>query len=289
MNWPIDKPQSSMRDSLNLSFQAATETVRTRRNSLKAEETVQMTLTKSEEDALKSKIGSITSNISATQTTISNTKADIARLKSAIQESNASYESQVNALKEELKELMRDRDSSFADPQLFVRKDWIKSDLSTQKKEHNAAIETLQKSINSACLKSFAEATRLHALKADLTETRGLLLDFYYKTLKQGTVCFKHGIRWVVEAIWTINEPVSISTFPTFLDKQSVQHLLDQAEREVELMGFRTRFRQIQGIVHQHQEGKPAARLNNVTLYTDLQTIERRVEYGSEESSGSLL
>jgi hypothetical protein len=212
------------------------------------------------EEQLKAYLVTVEKRILDQQSKVEEVKAVLVALTSAYDTEQAAFTSQTQTLREELERIQITKDTVQTDPQAFLRKAWIKEELNELKTAHEAESETQREAINEAAARLSGCQSDLQASHSTLKEGKSRLLEFYFKVLKEGKACRVDGIRWAVKAIWTQGEAVPVSAFPAFLDKESVQHLLDQADREIELAGFLVRYKTLREGLH----AKPQVRLNNV-------------------------
>lgn len=215
---------------------------------------------RNEEEQLKAYLVTVEKRILDQQSKVEEVKAVLVALTSAYETAQVAFTSQTQTLREELERIQITKDTVQTDPQAFLRKAWIKEELNELKTAYEAESETQREAINEATARLSGCQSDLQALHSTLNQGKSRLLEFYFKVLKEGKACRVDGIRWAVKAIWTQGEAVPVSAFPAFLDKESVQHLLDQADREIELAGFLVRYKTLREGLH----AKPQVRLNNV-------------------------
>ena len=213
-----------------------------------------------EEARLKSEIATVEKQLLGQQNTVDAAQAQLAVLTSAFNTSLDSYRAQSLSLNEELERIVITKDTVQTDPQAFLRKSWIKEELAELKRNYEAQAELQRTAISQATVHLNTCQSELAVLSAVHTTNKTHLRDFYYRALKEGKACRSDGIRWVIKGIWTMGEDVPVSAFPSFLDRESMQYLLDQAEREVDLAGFRARYRALREALPR----RPQVRLNNV-------------------------
>lgn len=215
---------------------------------------------RAEEAKLKAQIVTVEKRILTQQGKTEETEATLAALTSAYSTAQLAFTSQAQSLKDELERIVITKDTVQTDPQAFLRKAWIKEELGELKAAYEIESTRQREVIDQASARYSGSQSDLEALRSTLDTDKSQLLHFYYKALKEGKACRSDGIRWAVKAIWAQGEAVPVSAFPAFLDKESVQHLLDQADREVELAGFKARYKDLREVL----PARPQVRLNDV-------------------------
>lgn len=68
----------------------------------------------------------------------------------------------------------------------------------------------------------------------ELKELKENLINFYCMNLKEGMDLREDGLRWLIKALWSMNQPVPVSAFPKYLDDESSLFLLNLAEKDLE-------------------------------------------------------
>jgi hypothetical protein len=58
-------------------------------------------------------------------------------------------------------------------------------------------------------------------------------IKHYYELLNQGLDCRKEGLIWIIKNLWFLNENVAMSSFPDFLDTESIKYLLEYAKLDI--------------------------------------------------------
>lgn len=68
----------------------------------------------------------------------------------------------------------------------------------------------------------------------EFKELKESLINFYCMNLKEGMDLREDGLRWLIKALWNMDQPVPVSAFPKYLDDESSLFLLNLAEKDLE-------------------------------------------------------
>lgn len=172
----------------------------------------------------------------------------------------------------------------------FIEKQRIRALIQERTQEHFKEKGKLEEEIDEV-QKKLGEAT-LHKrkIKKGLESIKKNLIGLYKNILKDGMDTRKDGLRWVIKAIWAMDEPIPISTFPNFLDGDSIYYLLQIAKLELDLDAAHKKLAAIkQGF--QSQRSFSPVRVNSHDLWNHVQRrirgISRSIVVGRTYSMNS--
>ena len=57
----------------------------------------------------------------------------------------------------------------------------------------------------------------------------------YSGLLKEGNDCREFGVAWLIKSLWLLDQEISPLSFPSYLDRQSIQYLFQTAKMLLEL------------------------------------------------------
>lgn len=136
------------------------------------------------------------------------------------------------------------------------------------------AIENLMKTIEQA------EYQR-RISKKELKEYQEQIVMLYCRALRDGKDLRSDGLRWVIKALWAMNEPIPLSAFPKFIDEESIQFLLDIAEKDVEIEMYERELERLRTEVKNQRPSSAVPSARN--LYKD---VKQRLRDISQSSIG---
>ncbi|CAG9318445.1 unnamed protein product [Blepharisma stoltei] len=145
-------------------------------------------------------------------------------------------------------------------------------------KQHDDLVYTLEK--NQKMLENSQELRK--NLKKELKKAKARLINVYCRILKDGSDIRSEGLRWVIKALWSMNEPVPVSAFPKFLDDESAHFLLSMAQKDIELKEFQARLDRLKDEIKQKQLNGSFTR----TPRDILETVKLRIKKLSTSREG---
>jgi hypothetical protein len=102
--------------------------------------------------------------------------------------------------------------------------------------------------------------------------------------LKDGIDARKDGLIWIIKALWLLEQDVSISCMPTFLDSESIKFLLEYGKMDIKrchlhqmLKDLRLRTRKDRILQVMKQKSNNTALFDSPGLQGDKMKLERRL------------
>ncbi|OMJ80604.1 hypothetical protein SteCoe_19088 [Stentor coeruleus] len=117
--------------------------------------------------------------------------------------------------------------------------------------------------------------------KKELKEYQEQIVMLYCRALRDGKDLRSDGLRWVIKALWAMNEPIPLSAFPKFIDEESIQFLLEIAEKDVEIEMYERELERLRTEVKNQRPSSTAPSTRN--LYRD---VKQRLRDISQSSVG---
>ena len=197
------------------------------------------------EDSLMSRLDDLKDNIERASREINKSKTDVEATKERKIELARDYQGQVNSIafkqtehalsvfrvngKKKLNmEVSEEREYFTLKEQLRKAKSDLHANFVENSERLNEVLEMRQTVLEGA------QEKKKQLLK-ELKELQEIMLAFHCNNLKEGMDLRDDGIRWCIKAIWNMNQPVPISSFPKFLDEESAEFLLVVAQIDLQV------------------------------------------------------
>ena len=147
----------------------------------------------------------------------------------------------LGAIPREFKHLFK---SSTLKPRDFARSPNAKACSSLHDQSDSTELEEKRDKVLSEVFQNTKRAKELDLLvkqtRGELRAIRSSQVQHYFSTLKEGTDTRNEGLSWVVKALWSLGQKVTIDRFPGFLDPATVEAILsiaDLSREQEELQG----------------------------------------------------
>ena len=235
---------------------------------------------------LKNRIERLKRDIKGLKSFIHDNSSKLKGLKESFEEAKKQHEEKSSSLALfEAQELLFKDKIKRSKPQdeaaYFIKKEKLrkmKQDL------HKSFLETQEKFTNeiSGYVRTLESAEHTRRMnKKQLFEFREEIIMLYCRLLKDGKDARSDGLRWVIKALWKMDEPVPISAFPKFLDDESAHFLLKLSELELEQEVYTQRLSKIQADL---KNSRPSSCVSNtLLLYSQ---VKKRLRQISQSSVG---
>lgn len=286
---PTDKPKPLRPNTINIfagTIQAILSMDKLKKRLQEEESKNISTQNKEYEADLKNRIERLKRDIKGLKIFIHDNSEKLITLKNSFEEAKKQHEDKSNSLAMfEAQELLFKDKVKRSKPQdeaaYFIKKEKLrkmKQDL------HKSFLETEEKFTNEIngqvrVLESAEHTRRMN--KKQLLEYREEIIMLYCRMLKDGKDARSDGLRWIIKALWTMNEPVPISAFPRFLDDESAHFLLRVSELEIEQEMFSQQLGKIQ---QELKNSRPSSCTpNTLLLYSQ---VKKRLRQISQSSIG---
>ena len=201
------------------------------------------------ENNLNNKMKSLSLEIETIQELITKAKSEILIQNNTKTKAEKEYEERMNEITtKETKHTLsmhsvkgRKRHEVPEEKDYFIIKETLRK---TKRELHAGFIETIEKLQNGLdksqhSLDVYQEHKR--TCQKELKDLQESLINFYCRNLKDGMDLRPDGIRWTIKALWTMKQPVPISSFPRYLDDESAHFLLTMAGKDLEIEILRKR------------------------------------------------
>ena len=169
--------------------------------------------------------------------------------KNEISEIETKYEKDMGELKRQeimqtlfKSKLKESNDIKLGDESLFyIRREQIRKKAQETHDQHIKDKEEAQNKLKKT--KKEVESCKRERRKAkkQLKEVKETLVNLYCNILKEGLDAREDGLRWVIKTLWNLEEPVPVSSFPSFLDDESAYFLLYMAQKDLDLHDLQTK------------------------------------------------
>ena len=192
------------------------------------------------ENNLNNKMKSLSLEIETIQELITKAKSEILIQNNTKTKAEKEYEERMNEITtKETKHTLsmhsvkgRKRHEVPEEKDYFIIKETLRK---TKRELHAGFIETIEK------LQNGLDQEHKRTCQKELKDLQESLINFYCRNLKDGMDLRPDGIRWTIKALWTMKQPVPISSFPRYLDDESAHFLLTMAGKDLEIEILRKR------------------------------------------------
>ena len=197
------------------------------------------------EESLMDKLGEIKDNIERATREINKSKADVETIQERKIALGREYEGKVNSISfkqtEHALSAFRVNGKKKLNMEASDEREYftLKEQLRKAKRDLHASFIENSEKLNEVLgirqrILDDAHGKKQEYLK-ELKEMQEIMLAFHCNNLKNGMDLRDDGIRWCIKAIWNMNQPVPISSFPKFLDEESAEFLLVVAQIELQI------------------------------------------------------
>jgi hypothetical protein len=276
-------------DALVTAVQGIVAIERLKRKALDAEIKKVSDQNREMENIIKAKIIKTTKEIEELKTFIRLNSERLEKMKKELNEINRKYEEDLNSIHlKEAQELLFDKGKKKAikpgeETLYLINKEKIRQMKQEVHKNYQEAKDKYVTDIESSKkILEIAESHRIQS-KNELKSYKEDMILLYCRTLKDGKDLRSDGLRWVIKALWKMNDFVPISAFPKFFDDESSTFLLIMSEKDLELEDYTKRL----NALRQEIKNKKNVSISTTRdLYTKVRTRLRNI---TQSSIGQLL